>query len=417
MLRFFALLFLILSISICSSVRTSIAQYMFLDSNGDGRSTWDDRPNWSGWTDVDVWLVSDRAKDGRKTSRKPAPIVSYEIAFEVPSGAVEWGRYIPSTSDMSVVRDISSDPRISYVRVECRKALSPGKHRLGRVRIRRLWGSNALQIIPCGMIGGVPVRTSFSQSGDAPILRFGPTVEFGTPPRTTRGEWFDVDQLSTPTPPPENSRVVHVSRGILYLDWHRMDPPYDLQIWNGRPAANGWALPKRVRHLSSPSPRSKSSTSPLFAASVVAKTFYALQPSDSTYRIRLIQALKLHPRVDSIQFENSGFQVFVKGSGPYNVGIGGPYRGEPDIRPPEPDSIAQRIVNEWATWLKQGNLLRIMDVGSTTLIGSPERFDDAVRRLQRGEAMTPEDSSEIRSQMRREKWNDVRNPPPLERVH
>jgi hypothetical protein len=390
---------------------------MFLDADGDSKSTSDDRPNWSGWTDVDVWLVSNRGKDGRNVSPQPPPISSYEIAFDVPEGAVEWGPYAPATSDMHVVRDIRSDSHRAYVRVACLKELSPGKHRLGRVRMRRLWGSHALAIVPCELIGGVPVRTSLLGQGGVP-LRLGPTIEFETPPRIIRGEWFDFEGLSSPIPPPLNSRTVHVSSGILYLGWHRMAPPYDLRIWNGRPAANGLALPERVRHRYKPWPRSKSGCNPLVASYAVARTLYALAPSDSIFQLGRTKALRLHPCVDSIQMERSGFRVFVKGQRRvYNVSIGGPY-GEPanDIPPPEPDSTAQRIVDDWARWLEKGSGLRIMDVHSTTTLGWPERFDTAVRRLQRGEAMMPEDSSEVRRHMGREKWKDVRNPPPLEHV-
>ena len=47
------------------------AQYMFLDANGDGRSTSADHLQRLQWADVDLWFVTNTNRDGSPAVRAP----------------------------------------------------------------------------------------------------------------------------------------------------------------------------------------------------------------------------------------------------------------------------------------------------------------------------------------------------------
>ncbi len=72
------------------------AQYMFLDSNGDGVNTAADLIDDDGVTTIDVWLRTDANKDGSPavclgSPETPLTINSYEVILRVVNGTVAWG--------------------------------------------------------------------------------------------------------------------------------------------------------------------------------------------------------------------------------------------------------------------------------------------------------------------------------------
>src|SRR6267142_6779305 len=93
--RIFGLL--LLTILLTAPARAH-AQYLFLDSNGDGAFTSADRLNAAGSTTLSVWLRTDQNKDGSKAvcARDPAQelsIFSYEFILHTSGGTVVWGSY------------------------------------------------------------------------------------------------------------------------------------------------------------------------------------------------------------------------------------------------------------------------------------------------------------------------------------
>ncbi len=74
------------------------AQYMYLDTNGDGVNTPGDRIPFSEggeFTNVDVWLDTTASRDGTAatcaSSGEPLSISSYEFCLSVVGGGVDWG--------------------------------------------------------------------------------------------------------------------------------------------------------------------------------------------------------------------------------------------------------------------------------------------------------------------------------------
>src|SRR5262245_50048314 len=91
-----------LAVSIClvigSSGGRARAQYIYIDANGDEASTAADQLASKGNTTVDVWIRTDRNKDGSTASYAPDPteplsMFSYEIVLHVTKGTVKWGEY------------------------------------------------------------------------------------------------------------------------------------------------------------------------------------------------------------------------------------------------------------------------------------------------------------------------------------
>ncbi|MGH7680493.1 MAG: hypothetical protein ACRENN_00730, partial [Candidatus Eiseniibacteriota bacterium] len=78
--------------------KISPAQYMFLDTNGDGLSTPADVVNSSGPTTLDVWLRTDLNRDGStavcSTQDGALNIFSYEFILHASSGTLSWRDFI-----------------------------------------------------------------------------------------------------------------------------------------------------------------------------------------------------------------------------------------------------------------------------------------------------------------------------------
>src|SRR5262245_60935040 len=84
----------------------SSAQYMFLDSNGDGHRDHRDQVSRQGWSDVDVWLDLAANRDPVRRSTIPASkqaLAAYEVALH-GFATMEWGAFTPADPAMKVTR-------------------------------------------------------------------------------------------------------------------------------------------------------------------------------------------------------------------------------------------------------------------------------------------------------------------------
>jgi len=129
----------------------SNAQYMFLDSNGDGRHDHRDQVSRQGWSDVDVWLdlAANRDPAGRSTiAASQQALAAYELAIH-GIATMEWGAFTPADPAMKVTRGPVLGTGTFYVAVDCSKVRRGPKHRLGRLRLRAASGNGDLEIWPC----------------------------------------------------------------------------------------------------------------------------------------------------------------------------------------------------------------------------------------------------------------------------
>ena len=220
---------------------------MFLDANGDGRNDRSDSLRSGKWAEVVVWLDTVRNRDGNIGSLDGlATLAGYEFTIECSQrSVVEWGRFTPASPTMSIEGGPLKDSLAFYIRVRCDQPGQAGMQRLGRLKMRAR-NEGEVTIVPCRAIGEVAWTAFRTRPGD-PWLRLGPTVETSDPPRATAGDWFDTDGLVISAQDPPDSRLFRTDHGVLYLDWNRMSPPYELRLTGGRLAVNGKALPKPER--------------------------------------------------------------------------------------------------------------------------------------------------------------------------
>lgn len=165
------------------------AQYMYLDTNGDGQNTEADVVSPTGTTVADVWLRTDRNRAGAAavcpTEDGAVTINSYEFILRANDGSVSWGAItnrMPFSTDLGTV-SIGSDAHVGF---GSGTILPPGTYRLATVAFSAVFGTPAIQIVSTTPLSGI-YGTSFGStcSGND----FDNTLKLGS-------DWFDIDGAS-----------------------------------------------------------------------------------------------------------------------------------------------------------------------------------------------------------------------------
>ena len=346
-------------------------------------------------------------------------MAGYEVTLDAAPMIVEWGAFTPASPEMKVVRGPLVDSLSFYVAVEGQRPLPRGKHRLGSVTLKLRRGHpTSLNIAPCAFIGDT-TATSFRSDRRGRRLRLGPTVAFASGPTVIQGEWYDVSGVQFSTPPRPSVGAVLVDSGILYLGWHRMTPPYELSVLEGRAVVNGLTLPEKTRAYGPrpeiPEHGRASYTADVFAFAV-ARTLHGLAIPDSEVVKGTASAYRLSPSVDSV-FVGRSLHVHHRGERVWSL-----------VRLPrwsewprwlDPKDLAADMVDDWARHLARGSFIRIEGVGFETLAprGRGEEIDWAIRALQGGHALSPGDSVALRTvEPNVDQWDVIARPEPLDRV-
>jgi hypothetical protein len=137
------------------------AQYLYMDSNGNGVHDSGDRVKKKGVTAVDIYLVSNANRDGSvatcdsdppdSPSPTPMQVFSFSLAFKAVGGTVSWGDftrfptgfafiYTVFTSDTEHHFFYSASPGVAW--------LEPGNLYLGRLEVQVLSGSPSIEFEP-----------------------------------------------------------------------------------------------------------------------------------------------------------------------------------------------------------------------------------------------------------------------------
>jgi hypothetical protein len=397
----------------------SVAQYMFLDANGDGANDSRDLLPHHGWSAVDVWLDTSRNRDGAASGMGEGQggVAAFELTLQVDGIAVEWGVFRPADREMRVTRGPLTDSLAFYIGVECGRPLSAGKHKLGSVHLRPRWGRAELSIVPCRVIGGT-ASTSFTPRRGGLRLRLGPTVDFGSPPRVVRGEWYDADAVPFSYEPHASAGPVRVDSGIVYLGWNRMRPPYELRVVEGRVAVNGFALPDTARKPGPylPTNDAKANHRAVAYTLTIARTLHDLGEPDSIAAAGLVATLRLSPYIDSVRVE-AGWVHFRYRSSPRVTGLRVPTTMDRPAPHGEPEEAAERRLELMARILRRGALYRIMGPGASFSSPHAAEADRAILALQSGAALSAADSAVLlKLEPRVARWSEIAKPGPLERV-
>ena len=392
------------------AVSQANAQYMFLDSNGDGRHDRRDQLRRQGWSDVDVWLdlTTNRDPTERSTiTTSKQTLAAYELAIQ-GFATLEWEAFTPADPGMKVIRGPLVGPDAFYVAVECPRALKGPKHRLGRFRVRPVSGHGDLEILPCLALEDT-AYTSFQLRHGGPKLRLGPTLVLTPTPSVVEGEWHEADGVSL-EPEARASRSVIVDRGILYLAWNRMSPPFDLRIVDGRAVVNGYALPEPPRP---PLPDPTLETIARYRASSFAHAIGLMaQRWGVEATSAWIEGYQLSPAVDSVRVRPGAIRVFYRGSEPEIV-LCPTWVAQPGSSQ-APLDRSQDLLDGWAHALRSRSLLNIWSAGKFMTLASGERTDEAIRKLQRRGLLSRNDSLALERAGR--EWKAIAHPPQLEKV-
>jgi hypothetical protein len=178
------------------------AQYMYLDSNGDGVSTMADQVNPTGTTVADLYLRTDRNRDGSAAvcaTGRPLTVNSYVAILRATDGTIAWGPFVNRQGTMAYrFGHGSSSTEIGdgYGGVT---PLAPGLHRLASISFEVASGSPAIQIVGWALTLNIYDMTSFGSQCDG--LDLDNTLKLGS-------DWFDVDGLVFGSAPPENRAPV-----------------------------------------------------------------------------------------------------------------------------------------------------------------------------------------------------------------
>ena len=190
------------------------AQYMYLDSNGDGINTSTDRMNKSTPTTIDVWLRTDHNRDGSLAGcdfqAGAMDMYSYEFVLHAVGGTITWGsmsNLIPSFTT-NLARDSRDTTGTVYYHngFGGSAAQVPGTYKLATLTATVATGSPRIDIVTRHAIAR-SARTSFASDCVA-NQTYDHTNRFDT-------NWQDVDGLAAPL---DNAPIVTAPGLVLPQD-------------------------------------------------------------------------------------------------------------------------------------------------------------------------------------------------------
>jgi hypothetical protein len=175
------------------------AQYMYLDTNGDGIHTVCDQLNKSAPTTIDIWLDTDSNRDGSPATcafgAGALDLSGYEVILQPVGGTITWG---PMTNHMAgmdenFARDARDTTGTSFYHNGWSKAVfPPGLYRLASLVATIATGNPRVDIVTRNTAGR-GARTSFGTACPANAER---------DHRDKLGyNWFDADGILPNAPP------------------------------------------------------------------------------------------------------------------------------------------------------------------------------------------------------------------------
>src|SRR6058998_1622187 len=128
------------SLPLLLSPAPASAQYMYLDTNGDGINTEGDRIPFSEggeFTNVDIWLDTSTNRDETAatctSSGEPLSISSYEICLSIVGGGVDWGTF---TNHMPLFGSLGArQDHFAYYNGFSGSTLPPGRYHLATIQV------------------------------------------------------------------------------------------------------------------------------------------------------------------------------------------------------------------------------------------------------------------------------------------
>jgi len=211
-------------VSLLVGVPQASAQYLFLDTNGNGVRDRDDEIDATGTTTIDIWLETNRNRDGspavcESDARVGLTINSYTVAFDVVGGTVRFG---PMENRLEF-----TDTPICFATYEdttnatsyhngwgWRDILPPGKYLIATLTLEVTSGWPSLLVVPRRSLQPSD-QTSFGTKCDG--LDFDNTHSLGN-------EWTDALGLGPPHANAGSGYEAQVGQPIVFNGTSSLDP-------------------------------------------------------------------------------------------------------------------------------------------------------------------------------------------------
>jgi hypothetical protein len=164
---------------------------MYLDANGDSINTEGDILSGAGPTTIDVWLSTNRNRDGSIATcatGESLSVSSYEFILHANGGTVAWSNFVNHQPTMVTNFGSAGNSTDYHNGFGGGTILSPGLYRLASITIAVVSGAPAIEIVPTTPLSGA-FLTSFGSWCPGPEMDN--TLKLGT-------DWHDVDGLGRP---------------------------------------------------------------------------------------------------------------------------------------------------------------------------------------------------------------------------
>jgi VCBS repeat protein len=280
------------------------AQYMYLDSNGDGIHTAADQVNPVGPTTIEIWLDTDSNGDGSpavcSVAGEPFTINSYAVGLRATGGTVAWGTFTnrqPAIGTHGLRGETPTELIDEYYSFSY---LPPGTYRLASLQMDVASGAPSIEIISTVSFP-FPDQTSFGSSCDS--REFDHTLRLGV-------DWFDIDGLPFGTGGSPNSAPV-------------LTQPADMVVSVGEPASQALTAtdadrqPVTFSKVSGPA-YAAVATIEIGSGSAIGKIFLAPHIGD------VGQATVMVSAADGIGADQKSFAVTVNSSPNHLPALAGP---------------------------------------------------------------------------------------------
>jgi hypothetical protein len=168
----------------------AIAQYIYIDTNGNMTHDAADGVSSTGTTHADVWLNTATNRDGSPAACADSSLNSYEFILTAVGGTVAWGTYVSAIGGSEVPVLGGSNPTEYHIVFVSVGRFPPGLYKLGSLDLSIASGSPCLQFAESSTMSPCD-GTSFGSK--CPGSRFDNTIRLGS-------DWFDSDATCRSTP-------------------------------------------------------------------------------------------------------------------------------------------------------------------------------------------------------------------------
>src|SRR5687767_5868257 len=171
------------------------AQYIYLDANGDGVNTVEDRLDATDPTVIDIWLDTNHRRDGSSAgclSGEALTLNSYDFIIHADGGTVAWAEFANHQPTMTLSLVEASDSTDYHNGRAGGTILSPGLYRLASLTVTAISGAPELSIAQSTGLSAI-FLTSFGSQCQG--LDADNTLKLGS-------DWFDAAGVGPPDLPP-----------------------------------------------------------------------------------------------------------------------------------------------------------------------------------------------------------------------